>query len=217
MDNVCVERAMASKQQQRSEASYEALIRAAIRQFHEHGYAATSVDDIVRRTDYSRGSFYFHFTNKLDCFWHVIAYRQKLRAEWAELPSRRDPRTTSLHQILREAGTSLTSSLEGMEGMVLLMVECHQQTRHDEDAQRRLHEIYPPWLEEIATFVRGLQEGGWVDPAIDTQVLAARMFAFVEGVSVHQRLYELGGINLGDVLIGGLLGLLPPPPEAATA
>lgn len=204
---------MTSRQRRRSEASYDALVRAAIRQFQARGYAATSVDDIVKDTDYSRGSFYFHFTSKLHCFLAVIAYRQQLRGDWAQIPRERDVRTTSLDVVLVEALTALNTTMKGMERWVLLMVECYQQTRGDEEIQQRFREVYATWTEELATFVRNLQDGGWVDPGRDTALLTARVFAFVEGLTAHHTLYELGGISLQEALLGGLLALLPPPPR----
>ncbi len=203
---------MAGAKQQRSQASYEALIEAAAREFHARGYAATSVDDIVRETPYSRGSFYFHFTNKLHCFLEVIAHRGTLRSGWADLPARYDRRTTPLVAILREASQTLSRSLGGRDRWVLLMVECYQQTRGDEEARQRLREAYPPWLAELTTFVEGLQAGGWVDPHQNARVLAARIFAFTEGLSVHEALYGLDRAAVREAAAGGMLALLPPPP-----
>ncbi len=205
---------MTSRQQQRSEASYEALMRSAITQFFDRGYAATSVDDIVRDTGYSRGAFYFHFTNKLHCFLELIPYREQKRRDWAQLPSQRDVRQTSREAILREAVAMLATSLDGNDSIVLLMVECYQQTRRDEEARGRLREAYRAWLAEITTFVRGLQDGGWVDPERDPQRLATRIFAFMEGLYVHRELYALEPDLLADTMFGGLLALLPPPAGA---
>lgn len=89
------------------------------------------------------------------------------------------------------------------------MVECYQQTREDEEVRRRLRDVYASWLADITTLFRGLQAGGWVDPDQDAKLLAARVFAFVEGLSVHKTLYDLDGIDVADAVFAGLLGLLP--------
>ena len=71
-----------TKKQQRREASYLALVDAAMHQFADHGFAATRVEDIARAAGHTSGAFYFHFTNKLDCFWAVIDHREALRGDW---------------------------------------------------------------------------------------------------------------------------------------
>ncbi|HEX3737923.1 MAG TPA: TetR family transcriptional regulator [Solirubrobacterales bacterium] len=50
-----------TKWQQKREASHAALVDSAMHRFHEQGYAATRVEDIVAGTGYSSGAFYFHF------------------------------------------------------------------------------------------------------------------------------------------------------------
>src|SRR6266511_2842242 len=69
--------------------------------FHERGYAATTVSDIVEGTGYSPGAFYFHFDNKADCFWHAVAYREGLRGPWWELVLEGlDPASAGLEAVL---------------------------------------------------------------------------------------------------------------------
>src|SRR5581483_8699344 len=89
-----------NKQQLRREASYKALVESALRQFQLRGYAATTVNEIVEPTPYSPGAFYYHFDNKTDCFWHVVAYRETLRGEWYEIPEDVTPANTSLAEVV---------------------------------------------------------------------------------------------------------------------
>jgi len=52
-------------------------------------------------TGYTSGAFYFQFKNKADCFWHVVAHRERLRGDWAsEITRGLDPATAGLEDVL---------------------------------------------------------------------------------------------------------------------
>jgi AcrR family transcriptional regulator len=51
-------------QQERSRRKREALLRAALEMFAEHGYERASVESIARRAGVAVGAFYQHFTSK---------------------------------------------------------------------------------------------------------------------------------------------------------
>jgi AcrR family transcriptional regulator len=55
-------------QQQRSEATTRKLLDAARRLFAADGYAATSLDDVVRVAGVTKGALYHHFEGKRDLF-----------------------------------------------------------------------------------------------------------------------------------------------------
>jgi AcrR family transcriptional regulator len=63
---------MAKTQEERSEATIGELVAAAGALFRAHGYAATSVEDIVDRAGVTRGALYHHFTAKQDIFRAVV-------------------------------------------------------------------------------------------------------------------------------------------------
>lgn len=190
------------------EASYEALLRSAMLSFHTRGYAATTVDNIVAGTGYSSGAFYFHFTNKTDCFWHVLAYRERVRGDWSRLAANLDPTTTSLEEVLGRVFTHFEASLEGVTAWVLVMVDFHQQHRSDEEARAKLAESYRRWRNELATFISVLQAGGWISMERDPEVVAQQVFAYAEGVTVHTALYGLDNATLQQAFIDGLTRLL---------
>ena len=63
---------MAKTQGERSEATIGELVAAAGALFRAHGYAATSIEDIVERAGVTRGALYHHFAAKQDVFRAVV-------------------------------------------------------------------------------------------------------------------------------------------------
>jgi len=197
-----VDRIKKTKWQERREASLEALVRSAMRQFHERGYAATRVEDIVEGTGYTSGAFYFHFKNKADCFSQVIALRDRLRGDWPdEVLEGLDPASTSLEAVLEKLYARFAATEAGISAWVLIMVDFHQQNRNDPAIQAELAETYRRWHHDIARFVRGLQRGGWIGPDRDPDLLAGQVFAYGEGMIVHSNLYQLDRPGLIDGLL----------------
>jgi AcrR family transcriptional regulator len=191
------------------EASREAIVGSAMHLFAEHGFAATRVEDIVQAAGYTRGAFYFHFENKLDCFWAVADYRERLRGEWVtQVTEDVDRSTHSLEQVLARTFAHFAEVEQGVSDWVLVMVDFFQQHRHDAEVHDRIAALYADWHANISRFVRALQQGGWVSGAADPDVLATEVFAYAEGLTVHARLYQLPAANLQAALIGGLVALL---------
>lgn len=199
-----------TKWQVKREASYARLVESAAQRFHEHGFAATSVESIVAGTGYTGGAFYFHFANKTECFWHVVADRERRRGDWAaELTKGLTPADASLESVLERAFARFAAAEDGLHEWVLVMVDFHQQHRDDPEVQARLAEVYAGWRRNVARFVSALQAGGWVDPGRDAELVARQVFAYAEGTIVHDRLYRGGGDSESrEALLDGLVRLL---------
>lgn len=194
-----------TKWDEKREASYDALVASAMRCFHERGYAATRVEDIVEGAGYTSGAFYFHFKNKTDCFAHTIAYRDRLRGDWpTDFLDDLDPARTSLEQVLTLLFAHFARTESDLTAWVLVMVDYHQQHRHDPDARALLADTYARWHAQIARFLTELQRRGWIAPDRDPDRLAREIFAYTEGTVAHASLY---GIDRGES-IDGLVRLL---------
>jgi AcrR family transcriptional regulator len=55
-------------QEERSETTKRALVEAAREQFATMGFAATSIDDVIRKVGVTRGALYHHFESKTELF-----------------------------------------------------------------------------------------------------------------------------------------------------
>jgi AcrR family transcriptional regulator len=60
--------ATATRRQEQSEATRRTLVRVARRLFTKRGYAATSIEDILRGAKVARGALYHHFPSKQAIF-----------------------------------------------------------------------------------------------------------------------------------------------------
>jgi AcrR family transcriptional regulator len=72
---------MSPTQQERTEATTNALVAAARELFAEDGYAAASLDAVVAKAGVTKGALYHHFSGKRDLFAAVFAGEQSRLAE----------------------------------------------------------------------------------------------------------------------------------------
>jgi TetR/AcrR family transcriptional repressor of nem operon len=198
-----------TKWQQKREASRAALLQAAMRRFHDHGYAATTVAEIAADAGYTSGAFYFHFKDKTECFWAVVEHREVLRGAWWEgVLEGLDPATTPLEEVLARTFAHFSESVGSLNAWVLVMVDFHQQHRGDADAAARLAEVYDLWREDLTRFVAALAEGGWIGADRDPATVATQIFAFGEGMNAHAAVYGLDEAAARAATIAGLVRLL---------
>lgn len=197
-----------TKWEQKRAASRQAIVEAAVRRFHDDGYAATRVEDIVAGTGYTKGAFYFHFANKLECFWAAVEQREELRGDWATVADGFDRKSASLEEVLRAAFAHFAERLDGLNAWVLVMVDCYQQHRDDADVRAHLEQIYARWQDELRRFLAALQRGGWISAERDLALLATETFAFAEGLTTHAHVYRLDPARYEAALFDGLVGLL---------
>lgn len=71
----------------KGEQSKQHLIECAAQLFWQHGYNATSISEILKEAEMTKGSFYFYFKNKKDLAVAVIAYYQHQITEWLQASS----------------------------------------------------------------------------------------------------------------------------------
>ncbi len=193
-----------SRFQVRREQTYDDLLASASVVFVYKGYAAATIDDIVEGTRYTRGAFYFHFEGKRECFLDVIARRQSLRSAWTEVPYELDPAVTPIEEMMTLALQRMRAPSQGAPTFLLAMVEFFQAHRTDSDIAEVLTYIHRNWVWEIARFVEGLKERGWITSSRPSKDIAAHLFAVVEGMEVHQALY---GLDVAPLLIPTILAI----------
>ena len=92
---------MARPTQQESERKRQAILKAAIGAFRDHGYAATSMDQIAASAQVSKRTVYNHFPSKDSLFEHILETLWTSGNESVDLPYRSDqPLDVALTQLI---------------------------------------------------------------------------------------------------------------------
>jgi TetR/AcrR family transcriptional regulator, transcriptional repressor for nem operon len=147
----------------------EAILSAAMRLMHVHGYNATSLDDVLRESGVGKGNFYYHFRSKED-----LGY--------AILDQLADPGTPPLAQIRcfldRIVQAQRDRQCRGgcaMGNLALELSDVHEGFR------KRLASVFTTWHERIAETLAEAKRRGHVAAACDPESSARFLVASLEG------------------------------------
>jgi len=187
-----------SKFATRRKTTRAALVRLGLERFPIKGYSSTTVEDLIRDSDYTRGAFYFHFRGKEDFFLAVLEYRAELRDEWWLVA--RDPAHTDTESAVFATLAHL-NALEDGGAWLMLIADFFQATGRDSEYVPALHTLYRNWIVELTRFVEALQERGLARADVPAEQLAAQAFATAEGHTIHHALYGLNPATVADSLV----------------
>lgn len=158
-----------------------AIVSAGITRFVEHGYDATTVDDIVTAAGVGKAAFYRYFQRKADllsaCLGHVLdeAVRSYVPRPTSDPVARLWDRAVAVSQILQHV-----QSLLDLSRKVAVT-----DTGHDEAAlESALSRITAP----IETDLRAARDAGFA-AAIDPNVQAALLFGAAQYVSYYAAMH----------------------------
>lgn len=102
-----------NRRERRKEETRRRIFEAAVSLFREHGFQATTVDDITERADVARGTFFNYFPRKES----VLAFLSEERAALAEanattLLAGSAPARAKLHELYAFAASAWTADRE---------------------------------------------------------------------------------------------------------
>lgn len=176
-----------NKHAQRREATRAGLLQLGLDRFQLKGYAATTIEDIVRDSDYTRGAFYFHFGSKEEFFLEVLRFRRRMRIEWwvAAL----DPQPTTLREAQRAKTRSFARQREWSADDGLIIAEFFQSLPEGSPYLTELRDIYAAWIREQDIWVDAVRGLGLTRTDLTTAELSQGIMAITEGFLYHRVVY----------------------------
>ncbi len=163
-------------------ATMQRLQNTGLELFYAQGYYETSIDDILKKLDLSKGAFYYHFESKEDFFIQII---QNLLA--------------------RKIYSTLIEPIEGHENPLTLITKCfddametavHNEMDYgcilsnfltefngkNEVIMRHLNEIVTVWEVNLITTLQKGKFNGYLDRHVDCEAAATFIMSSYFGV-----------------------------------
>ena len=145
------------------------------------GAAASTFDIVAREAGVSRGLLHYYFGSK-----------ERLLVEVVRRDC--DTRIAALEERLEAAGSvdeiigSLVQSLRAFvaeEAPQAVLYEMISASRHSDEIQAELAELYDRWREHLAESLRGKEKQGVVQLAADAESVASLLFALGDGLGMQ--------------------------------
>lgn len=157
------------------------IIQAALVCFSRKGYHLTTMDDIAQESGLSKGSLYWYFKSKKELFLSILeAYFRQM--ETAIQPILEG--TLSPSEKLRAVAEVVVGSMKEVQPLASVMIDFWSQTRHEEDVNQLLRQVYEPSYQGLAAIIEeGIQRGEF--RPVNAAHLASLLMAVYDGLMMQ--------------------------------
>jgi AcrR family transcriptional regulator len=159
----------------------QTLLQAAFDEIYEHGFQAASLDNILSKTDITKGALYHHFRNKKELGYSVVdeIIRPMMREVWLDPFEGVDDPIEGFKRIF-EAVHEAKGEDAARYGCPLNNL-AQEMSPLDEGFRERIHSVLEMWRTGLAQALRRGQAAGAVRPDVDVDKTATFILAALEG------------------------------------
>jgi len=167
----------------------DAILHAASRLIHVHGYNRTSLDDVLRESGAGKGNFYYHFKSKEDLGYAILDQIIGSFLERTLEPCFSDPDGPALEQIrcFLDRLLEMQRARNCVGGCPLGNLAAELSDVH-EGFRARLTSVFAAWRERLTSVLRAAQQRGTVDAACRPESVADFLVASLEGAILLTKL-----------------------------
>ncbi|WP_243526686.1 TetR/AcrR family transcriptional regulator [Bacillus pseudomycoides] len=171
------------------EETKKKIINSAFQLLTNNGYDAISIDDIMKRTGRTKGSFYVHFKSKEDLLHEIIQTRldreyihiveetcKKLSSETCNVPL---VLKHLMHQVHMGTGGAERSLWSSVYYQIIVL------SRKNQFIQDWLMKQYHEWVDFLSQIIRRGQELGQIRTDIDVSIMANMLISLLEGYELR--------------------------------
>jgi AcrR family transcriptional regulator len=158
-----------------AEARREQILTAALSCFGEKGYHASTMDDIARASDLSKGSLYWHFSSKEEVFLALVdSFSDELYGEWDNVAESAEDK---LEVLKRECEVSVRRFSEKR----LFLLAWAEFVTHPA-ARERMRDSYSIAREKLEVIIREGRANGTLASGPSADGVASALVAALEGL-----------------------------------
>lgn len=163
----------------------DAIVDAALVEFHQHGYAGTGVAAITGAAGAPKGSFYNHFRSKADLAMEV-ADRFAAASPTAVLHDESLPRAVDRITAYFDAMLDRLAGIEFRYGCLLGNLAIDTAT-DEPDVAAHVDGVFDEWVDHLAAAIRVAQEQGDVSAGLDASLVGAQLVDLWEGAALRAK------------------------------
>ena len=163
------------------QARRQQILDAAVQCFAEKGFHPTTMHDICQMAELSPGAVYRYFSSKEEIIEEMVEERRRQGIELMKAAGERNDTVQALEELAR----IFFAKLEDPTGCALDIALWSEATSNPQ-VRERLRDYSRSVRNAFAEIVRGLQESGVVNPALDADAVAQVHVSFFEGLVVQR-------------------------------
>ena len=183
--------------QDRRQASTEAVCSAALELFVAQGYEYTSISQIAARAGLTKGAVYFYFKDKAELLERLlddanqVSFRSIIDAMQLHAGSPK-------RQLVSFVNKTAAVGVEHREHMLLPVLMAVEFAGSAQPVARTVRQIYADWTAALESVVKEGQSTGDIEPSLDPSGTAIALVALVDGLLLqwHRLHQEIDGPRL---------------------
>jgi AcrR family transcriptional regulator len=146
------------------------------------GAAGSTFDHVAREAGVSRGLLHYYFGSKERLLVEVVRHDCEVRIRALE---QRLSAAKSLDEIVEVLVTQLEAFVADDPGSQAVLYELLSASRHSEEIQSEMAELYRRWRAHLADALRQKEREGVVELRGDAESVAAVLFALGDGLGLQ--------------------------------
>ena len=157
------------------------ILMAAFDEIYQRGFQAASLNNILKKTNITKGALYHHFKNKMELGYAVVdeVIYITLKANWIEPLLETDDPIPTIQQILHQLGQQMTE--EDVRLGCPLNNLAQEMSPIDEGFRDRIKAVYTEWQEAVENACERGKLAGNIRQEADTKQLGVLFVATLEG------------------------------------
>lgn len=163
------------------------VLDAALTCFAEKGYHDTTMDDVVRAANLSKGTLYWYFKSKQELFRNLVEtwFTDLTENLGAANASDRAP-----SEKLKLIVLAIKWSAESRPGLVRALLEFYALALHNEEVRQWVRAVHQQAVLMLEELIRSGVEGGEYRAEVDPGAMARSILAYLDGALLHRALFE---------------------------
>ncbi len=163
----------------------EKIIHESLKLFSLKGFLGTTIDEILKAADSSKGGFYNHFKSKEDLFYHVLDEARRIwRDRNLDGLSRNGDPIANIEQFLENFRDRYLKDSENFPGgciFITLLVELKNQRPHLAD---EINKGFIGLKNMLKRYLNQAQEIGKLQKDVDPEAITEMLFNNILGVTI---------------------------------
>jgi len=164
---------------ERAEATRRCILDEAALAFARHGYAGTSLNDVIRATGLTKGAFYFHFPSKEALALEVFRTKQE---EWAtaalKAAARKERALDQFIEMMRAA-----CDLQATDPAARAVARLCWELGEDPELAPKMKPFLTNWFDLLEAFYKRAQDEGDLRKDVDVRAVAEVCVASFIGIT----------------------------------
>lgn len=175
------------KHREMSERTVRKLIEVGIDLFSEQGYTSTSIDQIVKKAQLSKGAFYAHFESKEEFLIRIL--RESFREYFEGLQHILDRKNRNLVDSYMES-SKLTLKESYQKGFSQLLLQTAMVSRQLPNVHEKLKALIDEWRQNLIPYFDEMKKEGFINKTLDSGRIFTLGVALFMGYNIQHYIDE---------------------------